>query len=121
MYLKEFVKTVVLQIDAALSEAREISARDILITNSANSKSVEFDIAVTAESGDISKIGGVIKVLEFFSLGTESTDIVKNESVSRIKFGINLSDRTKVEQQEFDNQLDASFGGVKPMWPEIGI
>ena len=51
---------------------------------------MEFDVAVTASSESGDKIGGGLRVLEFFSASGETTSTAANSTVSRIKFRVPL-------------------------------
>lgn len=51
---------------------------------------IDFDVAVTASSEEGNKVGGGIKV-QVFSLGASSTETEKNQTISRIKFSLDVA------------------------------
>lgn len=115
MELKEFVKKVLTDLVDAVEESRESSSRDMRLTANANTRTVEFDIAVSAEesTGGSGKAG--IRVLQFVEAGGNITSESKNSTVSRVQFGVHIDTMTKDEiahanainasrHDEFDNQ-----------------
>lgn len=104
MDLKEFVKTVLIQVDAAVEEAGQVTSRNISFSQTNNARTVEFDIAVTAENVDQSEGGGKIKVLQLADIGGKGSREVRNSTVSRITFGVEVSKMTKPEQDDWDKE-----------------
>lgn len=100
MELKEFVKKVLVDLVDAVEEARAESIRDMKLCNNKNSsQTVEFDIAVTAED-NIAKSGQAgIKVFKFIEAGSDASKEVRNSSVSRISFGVNVESYRKDEDR----------------------
>ena len=99
MELKEFVKNVLIEIDEAISEARNRTNRDISFSSGKDGKrTVEFDIAVTVESENEKGGGGGIKIFSA-DVGGKVSAINKNSTVSRIYFGVDIDALTKEERR----------------------
>lgn len=94
MELREFINQAINDIVLAVDSSSEAASREICLDDQKNDRSIEFDIAVTVENN---LGGGHIKVLSFLEVGAESGS--KNTTVTRIKFGVNVSKRTKEEQR----------------------
>ena len=99
MNLQEFVKNVLIEINAGLDEAREAIPRDISFTNTANARTVEFDIAVSVEKTDGASGKAGIKVLQFAEAGGDFSRESKNSTVSRVTFGVFINPMTKDENR----------------------
>ncbi len=99
MELKDFVKKVLSDLVLGVEEARSGSVRDMKLYDK-DSKTVEFDIAVTVE--DIDKKSGKegIRVLQFAEASGDVMQEVKNSTVSRIKFGVFVDVLTKDEGEK---------------------
>lgn len=97
MNLQEFVKNVLVEINAAVDEARQITSRDISFSEKDNARTVEFDVAVSAESSDKKSGKAGIKVLQFAEGGGDISKENKNSTVSRITFGLRIDPMTKNE------------------------
>jgi len=97
MELKEFITE-------AVEESRTSSTRDMHLDNLKDQRTVEFDVAVTAE--DITSAAGKagIKVFSVIEGGGEAAKEVKNSTVSRIKFGVYVDRWTKQEEAGFESQ-----------------
>lgn len=104
MELKDFVKNVLKDVTEAVDEYRNESSRDMHLDNLKDQRTVEFDVAVTAE--DVTSASGRagVKVFSVLEGGGETTKEVKSSSVSRIKFGVYVDRWTKQEQAAFDAQ-----------------
>ena len=104
MELKEFIKNVLKDITEAVEESRGDSMRDMHLDGLKDQRTVEFDVAVTAE--DVTSATGKagIKVFSLIEGGGEAVKEVKNSSVSRIKFGVNVDRWTKQENAGFEAQ-----------------
>lgn len=94
MDLKIFTKTVLKDLVGAVEESSKELNREILIGKNEHNKSVEFDIAVTAEKSNNNTEGLAIKVLSF---GSE--EVSKQTVLNRIKFGLFVSSES-FEQQK---------------------
>lgn len=103
MELKEFVQNVLVEINEAVDEARQGTSRDIYFDESKSSRTVEFDIAVTASDKIDGKGKAGIKVLTFAQAGGEIAQQTTNSTVSRVQFGLHISSDTKEERQESMN------------------
>lgn len=97
MDIKDFVKTILLQLNEAVDEVREQTSRDIKFVSTDGKRTVEFDIAVTAE--DVQKATGKagVKVLSIIEGSGDIAKESKNSSVSRVQFGLQIDSRTKEE------------------------
>ena len=62
--------------------------------------SLEFDVAVTVENNISGKGGGEIKVWGIGQLGATGGIENKNSTVSRVTFGVDISETTKLEDLE---------------------
>jgi len=98
MELKEFVKKVLNDLVLGVEEARSGSVRDMKLYDK-DSKTVEFDIAVTVEDVDKKSGKAGIRVLEFAEAGGDVMQEVKNSTISRIKFGVYVDGLTKDEDE----------------------
>lgn len=105
MELKEFVKSVLVDVVNAVEETRKESSRDMHLDSGKEQRTVEFDIAVTVEdiTGGKGKAG--IKVFQLIEGGGEISKEAKNSSVSRIKFGVYVDTCTKEETAEQNRQF----------------
>jgi hypothetical protein len=88
MKLKDFIVTVLVDIDAGVKEAEQKTGKThVLHVYPVNGKhddeGVQFDVAVTAGSEASGKIGA-----EVFSVGAKTEGKISNEEVSRIKFRV---------------------------------
>ncbi len=109
MDLKNFIESVLTQLDSAVSGARKNTARDIAFSDG---KNIEFDIAVTVETNDSSTKEGAIKVFEFLKAGIDSSVEDKNKTISRIKFSLQVEGLTKTEVVK--NRVSNNWGpGIK--------
>ena len=99
MELKEFVKSILIQLNDAVDEARDVTSRDIHFSGSQNNRTVEFDIAISAE--DIGKKEGKtgVKVLQFAEAGGTISKENKNSTISRVTFGLQIDYSTKQENR----------------------
>lgn len=102
MDLTDFVKDVLVSVNAAVDQARQQTSRDIHFTYSKASRTVEFDIAVSAEDKKSAKGTAGVRVLQFVEAGGDLTSTQSNSTVSRIKFGVDIEQRTKEEQAKID-------------------
>ncbi len=100
MELKEFVKKVIIDLDEAISEANSETKREIRFKGVKETRTaLEFDVAITVESTDQGKAGGEIKVWGIGQVGAGGTSELKNSTVSRVSFGVDISEKTKIEQE----------------------
>ncbi len=99
MELKDFVKKVLVDLDAAVSEARSETQRDVSFSDGKDQRTVEFDIAVSAEETDVKSGKAGVKVLPFVEGGGSISKENKNSTVSRVKFGVRIDSMTRAEEQ----------------------
>ena len=113
MELKDFVKKVLVDLDSAVSEARSEMQRDVHFTDGKDQRTVEFDIAVSAETSD--QVGGKtgVKVLQFIEAGGSMSQENKNSTISRVKFGVKIGSMTKEEERTMEIQT-ARFNSQLP-------
>lgn len=104
MELKEFVKKVITDLVEAVEDVRATSSRDMHLSRNEQSRTVEFDIAVSVEetSGKSGKAG--VRVLEFIQAGGDIAEQSKNSTVSRVKFGIDVNSMTKESEARMYRQ-----------------
>ena len=100
MNLQEFVKNVLVNIDRAVEEARKETRRDISFSNTPDRRTVEFDIAVSAEETDTKNGKAGIRVLQFAEAGGDISKENKNSTVSRIQFGVHIDAMTREENEQ---------------------
>ncbi len=110
MELKDFVKKVILDLDRAVSEANNETDREIRFKGVKEQRTaVEFDVAVTVESKDSGNGGGEIKVWGIVQAGMTTSNELKNSTVSRVTFGVDISEYTKIEKQTHDSATQNQF------------
>ncbi len=97
MELQEFISKAVSDIVNATNEANSVSDRDIQLASVDTSRTIEFDIAVSAEEKVEGSGKGGIKVLGFIEAGGGISKEVVNSTVSRIRFGMNVGTQTKAQ------------------------
>jgi hypothetical protein len=95
MRLKDFIVTVLTDIDQGIEEAQQkIGKRHALYTFPPGSdpargdEGVQFDVAVTASAEISGKIDAEVNVVSLFSGGAKTEGKLANGEVSRIKFRI---------------------------------
>ena len=110
MELKEFTKNVLKDLIDAVEEVRKGSTRDLHLASTKDTRTVEFDVAVSVEnevSGEISgEISGGIKVLSFFQIKGDTNGSTKNATISRVKFGVSIDEITKEEEKQNEIETD---------------
>ncbi|MEK7613136.1 MAG: hypothetical protein AAB449_03265 [Patescibacteria group bacterium] len=97
MELKDFITKVLSDIVNGVEAANRDAIREIKLDSSKGDRTVEFDIAVTAEDTLTTEGQAKVEVLSLISGGGGVEKEVKNSSVSRIKFGVYVSGMTKNE------------------------
>lgn len=101
MELKEFVKKVIIDLDQAVSEANTETKREIRFKGVKEHRTaLEFDVAVTVESTESGNGGGEIKVWGIGQVGATGSAELKNSTVSRVSFGVDINEYTKAETRE---------------------
>ncbi len=117
MNLQEFVIDVLVSLDKAITETRVVTQREVRFSEGKNQRTVEFDIAVSAEEVESSSGKAGIRVLQFAEAGGELSTGSKNSTVSRVQFGIHIDSMTKDEDARSraeteihnNNQMNNSF------------
>lgn len=105
MELKEFVKNVLKDLVDAVEDVRKDSTREMHLGSGKENRTVEFDIAVTVEDATASSGKAGIKVFQILEGGGDVSKEYKNSSVSRVKFGVDISSLTKAEVAQRDAQF----------------
>ncbi len=110
MELKDFVKKVIMDLDQAVSEANIETKREVRFKGVKEQRTaLEFDVAVTVESADTGRGGGEIKVWGIGQIGATSSSELKNSTVSRVSFGVDISEYTKEENSLMNNRMANHF------------
>ncbi len=110
MELKEFVKKVIVDLDQAVSEANAETKREIRFKGvKEHATALEFDVAVTAESTTSGKGGGEIKVWGIGEIGAKGYSELKNSTVSRVSFRVDISEYTKAEKEKHQRAVEANI------------
>ncbi len=112
MELKDFIKNTISSISEAILESQsELSDKGVLINpdkyytsdtgdkmfsvhkhlNSRHIQTLSFDVLVGVESEKDSKKGGVLKVAELLSIGTDKSNTLANTNQNRIQFEIPIA------------------------------
>lgn len=99
MELKNFIKNVLVEIIEGVDEASEDSLRGFNLSSVQGSRTIEFDIAVTAESESNLATGAGIKVLGLLKADANGKEKTKKSEISRIQFGVNVDTQTKEEKE----------------------
>lgn len=105
MEVKQFVTDILTQLDQAVDEAREATSRDINFVSVEGKRTVEFDIAVTADSTQSASGKAGIKVLSFAEAGGDISQNTTNSRVSRVQFGVNINPMTKSESARLESEI----------------
>jgi len=106
MELKAFVKSVLKDVVEAVDESSRDLPRTMHLAQTSIERTMEFDVAVTAEDSGKDSLGLGVKVLHFVKAGGDTASEFKNSTVSRIKFGISIDTQTKHERAVEDARLD---------------
>lgn len=100
MELKQFIKNVLKDISEAVDDVASESKRDMHLDSLKEQRTVEFDVAVTAEDVTAASGKAGVKVFSIIEGGGETSKEIKNSSVSRIKFGVYIDRFTKEENTD---------------------
>ena len=115
MELKEFVKKVIIDLDGAVSEANTETKREVRFKGVKEHRTaLEFDVAVTVESSKSGKGGGEIKVWGIGEIGASGHILQKNLTVSRVSFGVDVSEYTKAEEQNWASSSQSQKNTYNP-------
>ena len=111
MNLQEFTSEAISSIVQAIKIADRGSDREIKLTKLETSRTIEFDIAVSATEKSADGIHGGIRVLSLIDAGGKTNREITNSTISRISFGVNVNRLTKEEmavekaEEEAKNKL----------------
>ena len=113
MNLKEFTKKTIKEIVEGVDEISSELSREVKVANTQESRSVEFDVAVTTSSKDEVagnvEAGAEIKVVPFLGGIAKGNGSISNEEMSstitRIKFGVNIDSLTKTEHENIQKSI----------------
>lgn len=114
MELKDFTKKIISDIVQSVDEVSSESRREIRLHYTKEARTIEFDIAITVERSDRKKGDVGVKVIEFVQGQGEMTRESKNSTVSRVKFGVNVSGQTKAEEAALEAQHNAAMRRINP-------
>ena len=106
MELKEFVKKVIADAVEAVDESSATASRDITLAHRPDRRTIEFDVAVSAEETKNTDGKAGVKVLSFMEAGANVGNETKNATVSRITFGVDVSTSTKGEDAAMQARFD---------------
>lgn len=98
MELKEFIAKVIADTVEAVDDSSGIASREITLASRADRRTIEFDVAVSAEETTTTNGKAGVKVLAFMEAGGDMGRESKNSTVSRITFGVDVSTITKQER-----------------------
>ena|GEM_PF-569983 len=117
MDLKDFVKKVLIEVNEAVDEAAAKTSREVHFTEGKNARTIEFDIAVSADNGTAGSGKAGVKVLNVIDAGGEIKKEVKNSTVSRVQFGLTIDYMTKTERENDRNTSSVYSAGSDETWP----
>jgi hypothetical protein len=97
MELGEFIEKTIVQTISAIEGASKKTGRKVTLlpTGSKNLREIEFDIAVSVKKKGTKGGSGSVNVLSFFNAKGGGKSETKNSTISRVKFGVNIGNRTK--------------------------
>ena len=101
-----------MDIDSAVDEARKATSRDISFTSNSERSTVEFDKALTAEQTSVAGGKAGVRVLSLAKGGGEIKKNMKNQTVSRVQFGLYIDSMTKSEAQSNSRDVDYNDGPI---------
>ena len=106
MELKEFINKAINEIVEATKLSNQDADREIKLAKLSTDRTIEFDIAVSVEGKSEGQIGGGIKVWGFVEGGASKSNEITNSTVTRIKFGVNVGEKTKAEVSRINTMLN---------------
>jgi hypothetical protein len=108
MELKEFIKKVIKDTVEGVEESSDSSVRTVNLASRPDRRTIEFDVAVSAEEKTTAEGKAGVKVLAFMEAGGNVGSESKNSTVSRITFGVDVNSLTKSEQAQRQAQYEAA-------------
>lgn len=106
MELKEFIKKVIDDAIQGVDESSLNASRSVNLARRDDKRTIEFDVAVSAEEKTTTEGKAGVKVLSFIEAGGNLGSEVKNSTVSRITFGVDVNNMTKQEELLQQAQID---------------
>jgi len=106
MELKEFIKKVIDDAVQAVDESSSTASRSVTLAKRDDRRTIEFDVAVSAEEKTTAEGKAGVRVLAFIEAGGNMGSETKNSTVSRITFGVDVNTITKQEQAQINNQFN---------------
>lgn len=113
MELKEFVKNVLVDLNLAVDEASNSTNRTIRFSENEKNRTIEFDVAVTAEKKGTTTGKAGVKVLGIAEGGGKLEKESKTSVVSRVKFGVRVDPHTRQESQA---RKQTKSGNIQSLW-----
>lgn len=107
MELKEFINKAIDDIVEAVKLSDNSAERKIILSGANPNRTIEFDIAVSAEEKTEGSVEGGIKVLSLAQGKAGKRNESTNSTVTRIKFGVNVSEYTKHQEEPYNAQSRA--------------
>ncbi|MFN4181077.1 MAG: hypothetical protein ACK4FA_00055 [Candidatus Paceibacteria bacterium] len=98
MELKDFIKKVISDAIESVDEISHLSSRNVGLASRTDRRTIEFDVAVSAEETTSVNGKAGVRVLSFVEAGGNMGSEVKNSTISRITFGVDVDTMSKQEQ-----------------------
>lgn len=105
MEIKEFVEKVLADLVSAVDTASSRSTRTITLAETKETRTVEFDIAVSVEENQSIDGKAGIKVLHFVEAGGSVNQENRSSTVSRVRFGVTVDIHTKEALAKMDEEV----------------
>ena len=110
MDLKEFVAKVIADTIEAVDGSSQLASREVTLASRPDRRTIEFDVAVSADEKTKTEGQAGVKVLAFMEAGASVGVESSNSTVSRIKFGVDVNTMTKQERAVQQAQLNRNLG-----------
>jgi hypothetical protein len=114
MELKEFISKVISDTIQAVDESSQSASHDVNLASRTDRRTIEFDVAVSAEEKTTAEGKAGVKVLAFMEAGGNIGSESKNSTVSRITFGVDVSTLTKIERAQQQALLNRNIRQNNP-------
>ena len=112
MELKEFIKKTLLDIVEAVNEVNEDSPYDVKLFGLDDKRTVEFDVAVSAEKNGIS--AGTMGISVFsLKAGGKIEKETKDSKVSRIIFSVTVDSLSKNKKKQESKRIQKIAKNIK--------
>lgn len=106
MDLKEFISNTITDIVSAIEETSGNLGRDVFLNENEQIRTIEFDVAVSAENVIEGEGKSGVRVLQVVDIGGKVKKENKNSTVSRIRFGVHVNKFTREQDEENMRQLN---------------